>query len=79
MRYVLFVFLLPFSALLPVLPTSAADAPPPVERSNASQEFWTQAEQLVQQQLNLINRIEQAIASPNVNQSVPTATENFDG
>jgi len=67
MRYSPLLFLLPFSLSLPLLPTLAADYPGLFNQSRSSQNFWSQAEQLVQEQLYLINNIQQAIAGPDLN------------
>jgi hypothetical protein len=68
MRYFSLLFLLPFSVSLPLLPVLAAEFPTLVVPNLSSPDFWPQAQQLVQEQLNLIDRIEQAIASPDYNQ-----------
>jgi hypothetical protein len=68
MRYFPLLFLLPFSVSLPLLPVFAAEFPTLVVPSLSSPDFWPQAQQLVQEQLNLIDRIEQAIASPDYSQ-----------
>lgn len=69
MRYYPLLFLLlPFSLSLLPLAAQAAESPNLVSQNHNSQDFWSQAQRLVQEQLNLINRIEQAIASPDLNQ-----------
>lgn len=68
MRYSpLVLLLLPFSLLLLPVVASAVESPKLLSQSSSSQDFWPQAQRLVQEQLNLINRIEQAIASPDLN------------
>ncbi|HEY9651951.1 MAG TPA: hypothetical protein V6C95_14900 [Coleofasciculaceae cyanobacterium] len=67
MRYFPLLVLLPFSLSLPLLRAEAADFPLPLQSSTSSQEFWPQAEQLVQKQLNLITGIEKALAGPDFN------------
>ena len=67
MRYSPLLFLLPFSLSLPLLPTLAADYPGLFNQSRPSQNFWPQAQQLVQEQLYLINKIQKAIAGPDFN------------
>ena len=68
MRYFRFLLLLGFCVLFLPQSASIAEASPLVSQSLSTQDFWPQAQRLVQQQLNLINRIEQAIASPDFNQ-----------
>ncbi|NEP62966.1 MAG: hypothetical protein F6K31_39655, partial [Symploca sp. SIO2G7] len=63
MRYLPLLLLLPFSLPFSLLPTSAAEPPNVLERRRPTA-FWSQAEYLVQQQLNLIQRINKALASP---------------
>ncbi len=66
MRYFPLLFLLPFSLSLPLLPASADDSPALLSQSLSSENFWSQAQRLVQEQLDLIYRAEQAIASPDL-------------
>ena len=68
MRYLPLVLLLPFSLSLSPLTVSAAEPPNVLERSSPATPFWSQAEYLVQQQLNVIQRINRALASPDFNQ-----------
>ncbi len=67
MRYSPLLFLLPFSLSLPLLPASANDSPALVSQSLYSEDFWTEAQRLVQEQLDLIHRAERAIAGPDLN------------
>ncbi|NER93764.1 MAG: hypothetical protein F6J86_07965 [Symploca sp. SIO1B1] len=66
MRYLPLLLLLPFSLPLSLPPASAAEPPNVLERRRPLA-FWSQAEYLVQQQLNLIQRINKALASPDLN------------
>jgi len=69
MRHSLFLFLLPFSLVLPILPTSVAKSSELLSQINSSsQDFWSQAQRLVEEQLYLIDQIQQALASPDLNQ-----------
>lgn len=67
MRHFPLLFLLPFSLSFPLLLVLAAESPALQSQSFSSPDFWSQAQRLVQEQLNLINRIERAIASPDFN------------
>jgi hypothetical protein len=67
MRYLPLLLLLPISLSLSLVSASAAEPPNVLERSRPNA-FWPQAEYLVQQQLNLIQRINKALASPDLNQ-----------
>ncbi len=67
MRYLPLLLLLSFSLSLSLLPTSAAEPPNILERRRSASAFWPRAEYLVQQQLNLIQRINKALASPDLN------------
>lgn len=62
------LLLLSLSVSFLPLSASTAESPHLLSQSPSSQDFWSQAQRLVQEQLNLINRIEQAIASPDLNQ-----------
>lgn len=67
MRYSPLLLVLPLSLSLPILTASAAESPDLLsQRYRATQDFWPHAQRLVQQQLDLINRIQQAIASPDL-------------
>ncbi|HEY9634590.1 MAG TPA: hypothetical protein V6D14_14350 [Coleofasciculaceae cyanobacterium] len=68
MRYFSLLMLLPFSALLPSLGASAADSQNVLSQSLSSQDFWSQAQRLVQDQLYLITQIQRAIAQPDLNE-----------
>ena len=69
MRHSLFLFLLPFSLVLPTLPTSAAKSSELLSQINSSsQDFWFQAQRLVEEQLHLIDQIQEAIANPDLKQ-----------
>ncbi|NET57005.1 MAG: hypothetical protein F6K47_12825 [Symploca sp. SIO2E6] len=66
MRYLPLLLLFPFSLSLSLLPASAVEPPNVLERRRPNA-FWPQAEYLVQQQLNVIQRINKALASPDLN------------
>ncbi|MBD1906147.1 hypothetical protein NDI37_16125 [Funiculus sociatus GB2-A5] len=69
MRYLLLIFVSSFLSLLSgrVVTASEIQTPNLVKqnslRSTSAQSFWPEAQRLVQDQINLINRIERAIAS----------------
>lgn len=68
MRYLSLLLLLPFSVSLPLLATSATASPTLLsQRNEITQDFWTQAKELVEEQLYLINQTKQAIAGPDLN------------
>lgn len=68
MRYFFLLLLLPFSGSLPLLATSAAASPTLLsQRNEITQDFWTQAKEIVEEQLYLINQAQQAIAGPDLN------------
>ncbi|HEY9739487.1 MAG TPA: hypothetical protein V6C90_03260 [Coleofasciculaceae cyanobacterium] len=70
MRYSLLVLLLPFSLSLPILSVSAADSPELLSQINrSSEDFWPQAQRLVEEQLYLMTQIQRAIAGPDVNKA----------
>lgn len=75
MRYSSLLVLLSLS--LPLLPQSLANAQGTTEQPGFAQGFWQQAEQLVQEQLNLINQIERTFYSPNVYQAEATRSHLF--
>ncbi|BAY27119.1 hypothetical protein NIES2100_69400 [Calothrix sp. NIES-2100] len=74
MRYIFFSLLLPFS--LAAVPgnhqtldfRSSSSLKQNLAATPANESFYTTASQLIQQQINLIARIEQAIVSPDANQ-----------
>ncbi|NES21081.1 MAG: hypothetical protein F6K41_19655 [Symploca sp. SIO3E6] len=66
MRYLPLLLLLPFYLTLSLPPASAAEPTNVLERRRPIA-FWSQAEYLIQQQLNLIQRINKALASPDLN------------
>jgi hypothetical protein len=67
MRYFSLLLLLPFSLSLPLLLASTAHSQTLPSQSRPSQDFWPQAQRLVQDQLDLITRIEYALAGPDYN------------
>ncbi|MBE9148178.1 hypothetical protein [Coleofasciculus sp. LEGE 07092] len=77
MRYIPFLALLPLSLSLSLLPASAAETPAVLERSQSRQDFWLQAERLVQEQLNLINRSQRSLSGPDVSLAEATRAQLF--
>ncbi|HAX90555.1 MAG TPA: hypothetical protein DCY91_31015 [Cyanobacteria bacterium UBA11370] len=77
MRYFPLMVLFPLSLSLPLLTPSGVHAQTERDPRLSSQGFWPQAEQLVQQQLNLINRIQRSLSSPDVNQTEATRGQLF--
>jgi hypothetical protein len=67
MRYSLLRVFLPFSLSLSLLLAFSAYSQNLLNPSRTSQDFWSQAQRLVQDQLYLITRIERAIAGPDYN------------
>lgn len=73
MRYILFSLLLPFSVVsAPRTALSAEYQSPSALNQNLTskptdEKFYTEAGRLVQQQINLIARIEQALIEPDAN------------
>jgi len=65
MRYLPLALLIHFSLCL--FPASAAEPPNVLERRRPVTNFWSRAEYLVQKQLNLIQGINKALASPDLN------------
>ncbi len=73
MRYILFSLFLPFYVLTVASSafakeTQSQSSPLQHLSSRANESFYTTAKRLVQQQMNLINRIEKAISHPDANQ-----------
>ncbi|MEQ9551740.1 MAG: hypothetical protein RIM23_19285 [Coleofasciculus sp. G3-WIS-01] len=77
MHYSPLFVLLSLSLSFPLLSLSPANAQDTTEEPRFAQGFWRPAEQLVQEQLNLINRIEGAFYSPNVYQVEATRSQLF--
>ncbi|HBB35547.1 MAG TPA: hypothetical protein DDZ80_22040 [Cyanobacteria bacterium UBA8803] len=69
MGYSSLLFLLPISLSLPLLAASATDVPTGLAQSRTPADFWPQAEQLVEQQLNLINLMGETLTSPDMNRT----------
>ncbi|WP_044207012.1 hypothetical protein [Coleofasciculus chthonoplastes] len=77
MHYSSLLVLLSLSLSFPLLSPSTAKAQDTIAQSSFAPGFWRPAEQLVQEQLNLINRIEGAFYSPNVYQVEATRSQLF--
>jgi len=77
MHYSSLLVLLSLSLSFPLLSPSTANAQETTAQSSFAQGFWRPAERLVQEQLNLINRIERAYYSPNVYQVEATRSQLF--
>lgn len=68
MRYLSLLLLVPCSVSLPLLATAVAASPTLLSQRNAiTPDFWTQAKELVEEQLYLINQAQKAIAGPDLN------------
>jgi hypothetical protein len=69
MRYLSLLLLVPCLGSLPLLATSVTASPALLsQRNEFTQDFWTQAKELVEEQLYLINQAKVAIAGPDVKQ-----------
>jgi len=77
MHYSSLLVLLSLSLSFPLLSPSTANAQDVIEQPGFTQGFWRPVEQLVQEQLNLINRIERAFYTPNVYQVEATRSQLF--
>ncbi|MBW4651309.1 MAG: hypothetical protein KME06_21865 [Kastovskya adunca ATA6-11-RM4] len=67
MRYLSLLLLLPLSLPLLSLRVTAGDAPTLTAQARPSQDFFPQAQRLMQEQLNLINRMEKALVGADLN------------
>ncbi|MEQ9622029.1 hypothetical protein [Coleofasciculus chthonoplastes] len=77
MHYSSLLVLVSLSLSFPLLSPSTVNAQETTAQSSFAQGFWRPAERLVQDQLNLINRIERAFYSPNVYQVEATRSQLF--
>lgn len=71
------MFLLLLSVSLPLVVSSPVGAQERLNQNGNSPGFWLPAEQLVQQQLNLINRIQRSLSSPDINLTEGTRGQLF--